>query len=65
VHGHPVIFDRRLFDELRACDPRVGAKAVVRGHAASIVNVPVDDAGAFVDIDTPADYQRALEQLGR
>jgi molybdenum cofactor cytidylyltransferase len=59
-HGHPVIFDAALFAELRAADPTVGAKAVVRAHAAEIVNVPIDDAGAFTDIDTPEAYDAIL-----
>jgi molybdenum cofactor cytidylyltransferase len=63
LHGHPVLFDRSLFHELHAADPKVGAKAVVRSHAAHIVNVPVDDPGAFVDIDTPEDYQAALRHV--
>jgi CTP:molybdopterin cytidylyltransferase MocA len=62
-HGHPVIFDCALFDELRAADPAVGPKAVVRAHAGDIVNVAVDDAGAFIDIDTPDEYRAALGQL--
>ena len=57
-HGHPVLFARRVFDELRRADPSVGAKAVVRAHAASACEVPVDDDGACRDIDTPADYAR-------
>ena len=57
-HGHPVLFDRRLFDELRAAPLDRGAKVVVRAHEHEIVNVPVDDDGCLVDIDTPADYQR-------
>lgn len=63
THGHPVLFDRSLFNELRGADPKVGAKAVVRSHTAQIVNVPVDDPGAFVDIDTPEDYEAALRQF--
>jgi molybdenum cofactor cytidylyltransferase len=59
-HGHPVIFDRVLFDEIRRADPAVGAKSVVRSHASAILNVPVDDEGAFFDIDTPDDYARSL-----
>jgi molybdenum cofactor cytidylyltransferase len=55
-HGHPVMFDRRVFDELRAADPRVGAKAVVRAHAHEILDLPVDDPGAFFDMDTEEDY---------
>jgi molybdenum cofactor cytidylyltransferase len=57
-HGHPVVFDRRLFAELRHADPSVGAKSVVRAHAAEILNVPIDDPGAYRDIDTPEDYAR-------
>ena len=55
-HGHPVIFDRRLFDELRGAPPQAGAKAVVRAHAGEIVDVPVDDEGCLIDVDTPAEY---------
>lgn len=59
-HGHPVIFDRAVFADLRAADPNVGAKAVFVIYRDRIVNVEVKDAGAFEDIDTPADYQRLL-----
>jgi molybdenum cofactor cytidylyltransferase len=59
-HGHPVIFDRSLFDELAAADPSSGAKSVVRRHEAEILNVDVEDDGAFLDLDTPEDYKRAL-----
>ena len=64
-HGHPVLFDRRLFDELRAADPARGAKTVVRAHEADIVNLPTDDPGAFLDIDTEQEYRDALRQLRR
>jgi molybdenum cofactor cytidylyltransferase len=61
-HGHPVIFDRAVFAELRDADLRVGAKAVVRAHAHEIVDVPVEDEGAFIDVDTEQDY-RALRSV--
>jgi molybdenum cofactor cytidylyltransferase len=57
-HGHPVIFKRELFDALRAADPAVGAKAVMR--AESIEDVDVDDPGVVRDVDTPDDYRRAF-----
>jgi molybdenum cofactor cytidylyltransferase len=60
-HGHPVVFDRRLFQELRQAPLDVGAKAVVRAHAGEILNVPVTDEGCLIDVDTPGDY----EALGR
>jgi molybdenum cofactor cytidylyltransferase len=65
THGHPVLFDRRLFAELRAADRARGAKVVVRAHADDIVNVTVDDEGAFLDLDTPDDYARALALAAR
>jgi molybdenum cofactor cytidylyltransferase len=54
-HGHPVLFARSLFGELRTAPLDEGAKAVMRRHADRIVNVPVDDEGCLVDVDTPAD----------
>src|SRR6185295_11803926 len=57
-HGHPVLIDRSLFDALRHADPREGAKAVVRSHASASGDVPVEDAGAFADADTPIEYER-------
>ena len=62
THGHPVIFDRSVFDELRAADLVLGAKVVVRAHAHEIVNVSIEDEGAFVDVDTSEEY-RAMRQL--
>jgi molybdenum cofactor cytidylyltransferase len=59
-HGHPVLFARAVFDDLRRADLSAGAKAVLRAHASFIVDVPVDDEGAFADIDTPDDYARLI-----
>jgi len=60
-HGHPVIFNRSLFPELRAADPSQGARPVVQAHAAEQLHVDVADEGAFTDIDTPEDYARFIE----
>jgi CTP:molybdopterin cytidylyltransferase MocA len=65
IHGHPAIFDRAVFADLHAVDPRLGAKAVVRAHAPRLIDVPVDDPGAFIDVDTPDEYEHALRQLRR
>ena len=60
-HGHPVVFDRRVFEELRQAPLDAGAKVVVRKYAAELLNVPVTDTGCLIDVDTPRDY----ESLGR
>ncbi len=59
-HGHPVVFDRSVFQDLREADPDVGAKAVFAKHRLALVNVEVNDPGAFEDIDTPEDYERIV-----
>jgi molybdenum cofactor cytidylyltransferase len=64
-HGHPVIVDRGLFDRFRAADPSLGAKVVVRQHASAEGEVEVADAGAFLDVDTPDEYEELLRKLER
>jgi molybdenum cofactor cytidylyltransferase len=59
--GHPAIFHRALFREL--VDPALegGARTVVHRHLASACIVQSDDPGVITDIDTPEDYDSALE----
>lgn len=59
-HGHPVLFTSAVFDELRAADPAVGARAVVRADPSRVMDVEVDDPGVIFDVDTPEDYRRAF-----
>lgn len=63
-HGHPVVFDAAVFDDLRQADPSVGAKAVFARYQDRILNVPVNDRWAFEDLDTPEDYERFRKVLG-
>ena len=59
-HGHPVLFTREVFDELRQADPELGARSVVRADPSRVVDVEVGEPGVLVDVDTPADYRRAF-----
>ena len=60
-HGHPVIFSRSVFEDLRqARDEQRGAKGVVEAHLRQSVDVPIEEDGPFVDIDTPVDYARVF-----
>ena len=61
-HGHPVIFDRSVLDELRRAPLDAGAKSVVRAHEDQILNVAVEDEGCLKDIDTPSDYESLSEE---
>jgi molybdenum cofactor cytidylyltransferase len=55
-HGHPVLFRRIVFDDLRHADPGLGAKAVLQKYATELVDVEVDDPGILHDVDRPEDY---------
>ena len=61
-HGHPVLIARSIFGELRRADAARGAKPVVRAHVTPEGSVDVEDEGAFLDVDTPDDYQRLLRR---
>ncbi len=59
-HGHPLLVDRSMFDRLRRANPAEGAKPVVRAHATPEGDLEIADEGAFADIDTLEEYERAL-----
>lgn len=52
--GAPAIFDRALWEELRALEGDVGARPLLQRHQAELVTLPVDGRWLY-DIDTPAD----------
>jgi CTP:molybdopterin cytidylyltransferase MocA len=57
-HGHPILFDRRVFADLRRTPLEQGARAVVRAHVADARVLEVGDHGAIDDADTPEEYAR-------
>ena len=61
-HGHPVIFDHAVFEELRNADHNAGAKTVVHAHLGDAVEVAVEADGPFLDVDTPSEYTRIFDR---
>ena len=61
-HGHPVIFRRDVFDDLRAADPAIGAKAVLHSYADRVLNVDVPDPGVLRDVDEPQEYEKLFRR---
>jgi len=59
-NGHPVVFAPALFAELRRADPSLGARVVVRAHAADGIQVEVPDRHVLTDIDDPEAYFRVF-----
>lgn len=60
--GHPVLFARRVWDELREPGLERGARDVVRRHHPEIEDVPIDHAAVARDVDTPAEYLREVSE---
>ncbi|MCG7519537.1 NTP transferase domain-containing protein [Ruegeria sp. Ofav3-42] len=60
--GHPVIFDRQLFDELSRLTGDDGAQSVVRAHKDKVCLVPLPGRNALLDLDTPEDWAQWRSQ---
>lgn len=59
--GHPVGFSTRYYKELLQLKGDTGARHILERDQSKIVQIAIDDAGIFADIDTPYD----LHQLPR
>jgi molybdenum cofactor cytidylyltransferase len=57
--GHPVVFDRAMFGELRSAPEKDGARYVVSADASRVAYVDLDDPGINLDLDTSSDLARA------
>jgi molybdenum cofactor cytidylyltransferase len=51
--GHPVLWHQRFFDDLKRLHGDTGGKQILQNNFEKIVEVPVDDAGILIDLDTP------------
>jgi molybdenum cofactor cytidylyltransferase len=51
--GNPVLWSRRFFPDLMAVSGDVGARHVLASYGEAVVEVPVSEEGAFLDVDTP------------
>ena len=63
--GHPVGFGSLHYERLRALKGDRGARAIVEDHAADGIEMPFDDAGILLDIDTPQDLVGCLNHMPR
>ena len=60
--GHPILLDPSLLDELGSIEEEtLGIKAVVRRHHDSTRRVEMDTPEVLWDLNTPEEYQAALE----
>jgi molybdenum cofactor cytidylyltransferase len=55
--GNPVLWDRRFFGEMTNLAGDVGARHLIGEHAELVTEIEAEDAGIFLDIDTPEAYR--------
>ncbi len=65
ARGNPVLLHRSFSGEIAGITGDMGCRAVVRKHDADVLEVPVDDPGVLIDIDTPEEFSRAEALLAR
>jgi molybdenum cofactor cytidylyltransferase len=50
--GNPVVWSRRFFPDLMALEGDVGARHLIAAYAEAVVEVPVTERAALIDVDT-------------
>jgi molybdenum cofactor cytidylyltransferase len=51
--GNPVVWSRRFFPDLATLEGDVGARHLIQTYGEVVTEVPVKDAAALTDVDTP------------
>lgn len=59
--GHPVLFDKKMFNELLKLSGDVGARNILKKCAGEIFWVNVNDPGIHIDVDNWEDYLSAKD----
>ena len=63
--GHPVVISSRLFPAILSGDGTGGLHALLAQFDGEAHRESVLDEGILIDLDTPADYQKAKEEFGQ
>jgi putative nucleotidyltransferase with HDIG domain len=63
--GHPVVISSRLFPAILSGDGTGGLRALLAEYDHEAHQESVLDEGILIDLDTPADYQKAKEEFGQ
>jgi CTP:molybdopterin cytidylyltransferase MocA len=64
-HGHPILISARCIETILALHDDQTLNDFVRAKSTIAVDVPVEDAATIQDIDTPADYDAAINRRDR
>lgn len=61
--GHPILFDLKYREEIKALNPEIGLKQLMQLHREDILEIPVNEPGIVADLDTPNDYALHLNLI--
>jgi molybdenum cofactor cytidylyltransferase len=62
--GHPILISSRLFPAILSGDGAEGLRAVLAQYDQQARTENVLDEGVLIDLDTPADYEKAKKEFG-
>jgi molybdenum cofactor cytidylyltransferase len=62
--GHPLLVAGPLIAEIELLDPTVGLRQLLERCAAEAREIPVEDPGVVLDVDTAAAYEAAVAASG-
>jgi len=62
INGHPVILHESLMEEILGGTFKNGLKGLIEAHENDILKITVDCKGTVIDLDTPEDYKKLLEE---
>ena len=60
--GHPILLPRWLWQEVLDLAPGDSLRSVINRHTAAIQHLVVDTPSVLADVDTPVQYQQALNE---
>ena len=61
--GNPVLWGSKYFEDLARLTGDVGGRALLKAHAADVVEVPLGDDAVHLDVDTPEALHELLSPL--
>lgn len=65
LRGHPALFEAAVREEILALEDDEPLHDVLHEHPARVREIPVDDAGVLLNVDTPDDLKKLRAHLER
>lgn len=62
--GHPLYFSLRHREAILKRYDDTGLRGLLTDHADTVVEVPLDDPGVLIDVDTPQEYEAEMRRQG-